>query len=189
MSRIASLGLAFLLIFSGCLGIGDDDTPEEETIEPVGETDLGSLEKDIETLTARLDAEEARVELLENRVDGIDDTPSVLEALGCSDGEIARYTGDEWVCSDDTDTTLGSDEVWNVVSSDFEDIRYNITDIRNKIDGLDMSVFVTNDKHDALAEDVHNLFDSYTEEIANLSNDINNLGIGISSLKKDIDDI
>ena len=52
-----------------------------------------------------------------------------------------------------------------------------------------MSVFVTSDKHDALAEDVHNLFDSYTEEIANLSNDINNLGIGISSLKKDIDDI
>ena len=114
---------------------------------------------------------------------------NIILFASCSDGEIARYTGDEWVCSDDTDTTLNGDEIWDVVSSDFEDIRYNITDIRNKIDGLDMSVFVTNDKHDALAEDVHNLFDSYTEEIANLSNDINNLGIGISSLKKDIDDI
>ena len=32
------------MVFSGCLG-GTDDNLEEETVEPVGETDLESLEK------------------------------------------------------------------------------------------------------------------------------------------------
>ena len=43
MNKVATLGLAFLLIFSGCLGFGEDDTPEQEekdTVEPVGENDL-----------------------------------------------------------------------------------------------------------------------------------------------------
>ena len=38
MNKYASLALAFLLVFSGCLG-GTDDNLEEETVEPVGETD------------------------------------------------------------------------------------------------------------------------------------------------------
>ena len=112
MNKVATLGLAFLLIFSGCLGFGEDDTPEQdekETIEPVGETDLEGLENDINLLTARLDAEEAKLASLEDRVNGWTDAPDALEALGCREDEIARYTGDEWVCSEDTDTTLDGD--------------------------------------------------------------------------------
>ena len=45
MNKYASFALAFLLVFSGCLG-GSDDNLEEETVEPVGETDFTSLEKD-----------------------------------------------------------------------------------------------------------------------------------------------
>ncbi|RZD35066.1 MAG: hypothetical protein CXT75_08580 [Methanobacteriota archaeon] len=43
MNKVTTLGLAFLLIFSGCLGFGEDDTAEKEekdTVEPVGENDL-----------------------------------------------------------------------------------------------------------------------------------------------------
>ena len=83
MNKVASLGLAFLLIFSGCLGFGEDDTPEEETIEPVGETDLEGLENDVNLLTSRLDAEEAKLALLETKVNGMTDAPDALEALGC----------------------------------------------------------------------------------------------------------
>ena len=60
MNKVATLGLAFLLIFSGCLGFGEDDTPEQEekdTVEPVGENDLEGLENDVNLLTSRLDAE------------------------------------------------------------------------------------------------------------------------------------
>ena len=95
MNKVATLGLAFLLIFSGCLGFGEDDTPEQEekeTIEPVGETDLEGLENDINLLTARLDAEEAKLASLETRINGITDAPDALESLGCREDEIARYT-------------------------------------------------------------------------------------------------
>ena len=53
MNKYASIALAFLLVFSGCLG-GSDDNLEEETVEPVGETDFTSLEKDLENLTAKI---------------------------------------------------------------------------------------------------------------------------------------
>ena len=97
MNKVATLGLAFLLIFSGCLGFGEDDTPEQEekdTIEPVGENDLEGLENDVNLLTSRLDAEEAKLALLETKVSGMTDSPDALEALGCREDEIAR--GDPW---------------------------------------------------------------------------------------------
>ena len=123
MNKVATLGLAFLLIFSGCLGFGEDDTAEKEeknTIEPVGENDLESLENDVNLLTSRLDAEEAKLALLETRINGITDSPDALEALGCREDEIARYTGDEWVCSDDMDTTL------NILASNYLDQRLQV---------------------------------------------------------------
>ena len=49
MNKYASFALAFLLVFSGCLGGSDNDlTTEDNTVEPVGETDFTSLEKDLE---------------------------------------------------------------------------------------------------------------------------------------------
>ena len=53
MNKYASFALAFLLVFSGCLG-GSDDNLEEETVEPVGETDFTSLEKIWKTLLRKL---------------------------------------------------------------------------------------------------------------------------------------
>jgi hypothetical protein len=51
MNKVATLGLAFLLIFSGCLGFGKDDISEQEekeTIEPVhtGTKQCGPTVKD-----------------------------------------------------------------------------------------------------------------------------------------------
>ena len=85
MNKYASLALAFLLVFSGCLG-GTDDNLEEETVEPVGETDLESLENDVNLLEAELETEKAKLALLEERVNGWTDAPNVLESLGCRAG-------------------------------------------------------------------------------------------------------
>ena len=92
MNKYASIALAFLLVFSGCLG-GSDDNLEEETVEPVGETDFTSLEKDLENLTTMINAEIARLDNLETLVEGIDDSEDTLNALGCVEDEIAAYDG------------------------------------------------------------------------------------------------
>ena len=89
MNKYASLALAFLLIFSGCLGGSDELPTEQETIEPVGETDFTSLKKDLENLTTMINAEIARLDNLETVVDGIDDSEDTLNALGCEEDEIA----------------------------------------------------------------------------------------------------
>ena len=178
MNKVATLGLAFLLIFSGCLGFGEDDTPEQEekdTIEPVGENDLESLENDVNLLTSRLDAEEAKLALLETRINGITDSPDALEALGCRDGEIARYDGDGWICSDDTDTTLDGNEVWNIVSDDFDNVNSELDDARNNIDSLwsDLEYIQNNmwNTTDELYDEIHNTND----EIYELINELNNI--------------
>ena len=168
MNKVATLGLALLLVFSGCLGFGEDDTPEQEekdTVEPVGETDLEGLENDINLLTSRLDAEEAKLALLEDRVNGWTDAPDALEALGCRENEIARYTSDEWVCSDslqDVDTSgwdknvdddLDGTGVWSIVSDDFDNINseleyawYFLNSLQNDTVELQEDVWDTNDE-------------------------------------------
>ena len=71
MNKYASFALAFLLVFSGCLGGSDNDlTTEDNTVEPVGETDFTSLEKDLENLTTMINSEIARLDNLETLVEG-----------------------------------------------------------------------------------------------------------------------
>ena len=99
MNKYASFALAFLLVFSGCLGGSDNDlTTEDNTVEPVGETDFTSLEKDLENLTTKINAE-IRLDNLETLVEGIDDSEDTLNALGCEEDEIAAYDGMEWRCA------------------------------------------------------------------------------------------
>ena len=102
MNKVATLGLAFLLVFSGCLGLGDDELPnDDDTVEPMGETDLESLEKDMDMLKAKL-------ELLEASIDNA--------TLDCEMDQIPRYDAenDVWVCSDDRTTHPSGHENLNV---------------------------------------------------------------------------
>ncbi|HIF37085.1 MAG TPA: hypothetical protein EYQ70_01515, partial [Marine Group III euryarchaeote] len=192
MNKVTTLGLAFLLIFSGCLGFGEDDTAEKEekdTVEPVGENDLEGLENDVNLLTSRLDAEEAKLALLETRINGITDSPDALEVLGCREDEIARYTGDEWVCSEDTDTTLNNDEVWNIVSDDFDNVNIELETAWNSIDTLwDDLGHIQNDMWNTTDE----LYDEMNEvhyAIDELNNTIWYIGYEIDDLNSQVDDI
>ena len=93
MNKYASFALAFLLVFSGCLGGSDNDlNTEDNTVEPVGETDFTSLEKDLENLTNMINAEIARLDNLETLVEGIDDSEDTLNALGLSLIHISEPT-------------------------------------------------------------------------------------------------
>ena len=190
MNKVATLGLAFLLVFSGCLGFGEDDIPEEDdTVEPVGETDLEGLEHEVNLLTARLDAEEAKLASLEMKVNGMTDAPDVLESLGCSEDEIARYTGDEWICSDDTDTTLDGDEVWNIVSGDFDDVNNELDYAWNDINSLwsDLEYIQNNmwNTTDEMNEMQYDIYDSINE----LNNTIWYIGYEIDDLNSNVDEI
>ncbi|SVD75920.1 uncharacterized protein METZ01_LOCUS428774, partial [marine metagenome] len=186
----------FLLIFSGCLGFGEDDIPEQEekdTVEPVGENDLEGLENDVNLLTSRLDAEEAKLALLETRINGITDSPDALDALGCKDGEIARYDGNEWVCSEDTDTTLNNDEVWNIVSGDFDDVRNDIDNVWADIDYIEVMM---DDRTEEFYEDMDNMsytIYDHTDKLENmiysLNDNITDMSYKISDLFTDVDNL
>ena len=107
MNKYASFALAFLLVFSGCLGGSDNDlATDDNTVEPVGETDFTSLEKDLENITAKIEVELARLDALETKVNGIDTSEDTLKALGCNEHEIVRYEGGKWICSEDLGYTL-----------------------------------------------------------------------------------
>ena len=133
MNKYASLALAFLLVFSGCLGGSDNDlTTEDNTVEPVGETDFTSLEKDLENLTNMINAEIARLDNLETLVEGIDDSEDTLEALGCEEDEIAAYDGMEWSCAHVQQFLPPLDEaVWGIVSSEFDFVKYELEEAKN----------------------------------------------------------
>ena len=164
MNKYASLALAFLLVFSGCLGGSDELSIEEETIEPVGETDFTSLEKELENLTAKINAEQARLDTLETKVDGIDTSEDILKALGCEENEIARYTGEEWVCSEDLGYTLNSSEVWDIVSTEFEEVKDELEYAKNITDSMwneiDYIKVMMDDRTEEFYEDMDNM--SYT---------------------------
>ena len=134
MNKYASIALAFLLVFSGCLG-GSDDNLEEETVEPVGETDFTSLEKDLENLTTKINTELARLDTLETRVDGIDNSEDTLEALGCGEDEIAAYDGMEWSCAHVQQFLPPLDEaVCDIISTEFSEVKDNLEDAKNMTD-------------------------------------------------------
>ena len=133
MNKLASIALVFLLVSSGCLG-GSDDSLEEETIEPVGETDLTSLEKDLENITAKIEVELARLDALETKVNGIDTSEDTLKALGCNEDEIVRYEGGKWICSEDLGYTLNSSEVWDIISNEFNEVKDELEEAKNITD-------------------------------------------------------
>ena len=162
MNKYASFALAFLLVFSGCLGGSDNDlTTEDNTVEPVGETDFTSLEKDLENLTAKINTELARLDTLETRVDGIDNSEDTLEALGCGEDEIAAYDGMEWSCAHVQQFLPPLDEaVWSIVSEEFDFVKYELEDAKNttnalwnEIDYIEMMMY---DNSDKIYEDISN---------------------------------
>ena len=184
MNKVATLGLAFLLVFSGCLGFGEEDIPElEETVEPVGETDLEGLEHDVNLLTARLDAEEAKLASLETKVNGMTDAPDVLEALGCREDEIARYTGFEWVCSDDR--IMSDGEVLDIVSNDLDNLRTDMDNLRT-----DMDAYATMSNITMLMTDIQDIssrIDNLDSQVNDLWDVIYNMELRISELESDLE--
>ena len=161
MNKYASLALAFLLIFSGCLG-GSEDKIEEKTVEPVGETDFTSLEKDLENLTAKINTELARLDALETRVDGIDTSEDTLEALGCEANEIAAYDGMEWVCAYVQEFLPPLDEaVWSIISAEFEDVKDDLDYAKNITDSMwaeiDYIETIMQNNTDEIYEDMDNM--------------------------------
>ena len=190
MNKYASFALAFLLVFSGCLGGSDNDlTTEDNTVEPVGETDFTSLEKDLENLTTKINTELARLDTLETRVDGIDNSEDTLEALGCGEDEIAAYDGMEWRCAHVQQFLPPLDEaVWDIISSEFEEVRddleyaKNMTDyIWSEFDYIEESM---NDTVDGIYADMNVIVEFLEDGDEELYNHINNMSEMIHSLNK-----
>ena len=200
MNKYASFALAFLLVFSGCLGGSDNNlTTEDNTVEPVGETDFTSLEKDLENLTTKINAEIARLNNLETLVEGIDDSEDTLEALGCGENEIAAYDGMEWRCAHVQQFLPPLDEaVWDIISSDFEEVRddleyaRNMTDyIWSEFDYIEDSVNYTVDEIYADMNVIVEFLEDGDEElynhINNMSEIIHDMNNSVSELSDDID--
>ncbi|MDG1544099.1 MAG: hypothetical protein P8R34_03905, partial [archaeon] len=170
MNKYASLALAFLLVFSGCLGGSDELPTEQETIEPVGETDFTSLKKDLENLTTMINAEIARLDNLETVVDGIDTSEDTLEDLGCEEDEIAAYDGMDWECAHVQEFLPPLDEaVWSIVSEEFDFVKYELEDAKNttnalwnEIDYIEMMMY---DNSDKIYEDMSNRTEEFYEGI------------------------
>ena len=185
MNKYASLALALLLVFSGCLG-GTDDNLEEETVEPVGETDLESLENDVNLLTERINAEEAKLALLESRVNGITDSPDVLEELGCRDYEVAMYYDGDWVCMLVEDTLPPLDgAIFGVLDDDFEYIYFELNFSRNSINEINLDLEYLIDSRDGMQYDLNDLED----EISHLNETLDMIFWALEDLESDIDTI
>ena len=185
MNKYASFALAFLLVFSGCLG-GSDDNLEEETVEPVGETDFTSLEKDLENLTAKINTELARLDALETRVDGIDTSEDTLEALGCGENEIVAYNGMEWSCAHVQQFLPPLDEaVFSILDDDFEHIYFELNFSRNSINEINLDLEYLKDSKDGMQYDINDLED----EISQLNGDLDLIFYALEDLESDIDTI
>ena len=185
MNKYASFALAFLLVFSGCLG-GSDDNLEEETVEPVGETDFTSLEKDLENLTAKINTELARLDTLETRVDGIDNSEDTLEALGCGEDEIAAYNGMEWSCAHVQQFLPPLDvAVFSILDDDFEHIYFELNFSRNSINEINLDLEYLKDSKDGMQYDINDL----ENEISQLNGDLDLIFYALEDLESDIDTI
>ena len=58
-----------------------------------------------------------------------------MEALGCGENEIAAYDGMEWRCAHVQQFLPPLDEaVWDIISSDFEEVRNDLEYARNMTD-------------------------------------------------------
>ena len=200
MNKYASFALAFLLVFSGCLGGSDNDlATDDNTVEPVGETDFTSLEKDLENLTTKINAEIARLDNLETLVEGIDDSEDTLEALGCGENEIAAYDGMEWRCAHVQQFLPPLDEaVWDIISSEFEEVRddleyaKNMTDyIWSEFDYIENSMNDTVDKIYADMNVIVQFLEDGDEELynhmSNMSEMIHDMNVSVSEMSDDIE--
>jgi len=200
MNKYASFALAFLLVFSGCLGGSDNDlNTEDNTVEPVGETDFTSLEKDLENLTTMINTEIARLDNLETLVEGIDDSEDTLNALGCEEDEIAAYNGMEWSCAHVQQFLPPLDEaVWGIVSSEFDFVKYELEEAKNITnlmwDEIDyIQERMQNNSHEIYL-DMENMsdlfygsFDGIYENMDNMSGMIHEMNASVSELSDDID--
>ena len=187
MNKYASFALAFLLVFSGCLGGSDNDlTTEDNTVEPVGETDFTSLEKDLENLTNMINAEIARLDNLETLVEGIDDSEDTLNALGCEEDEIAAYDGMEWRCAHVQQFLPQLDEaVFSILDDDFEYIYFELNFSRNSINEINLDLEYLKDSKDGMQYDINDL----ENEISQLNGDLDLIFYAIEDLESDIDTI
>ena len=185
MNKYASFALAFLLVFSGCLGGSDNDlATDDNTVEPVGETDFTSLEKDLENLTTKINAEIARLNNLETLVEGIDDSEDTLEALGCGENEIAAYDGMEWRCAHVQQFLPPLDEaVWDIISSDFEEVRDDLEYAKNMTDSMwadiDYIVDIMNNNSQEIYLDMENMSDRFTRDLDEIYDGMDNMSYTI----------